>query len=114
MTCLLAPPRRFAVAVLLAAFLVAASSPPANAQTTKDEPKPKAQENAKAKAKAKAKPAPTRPPLPPTHENVPYGDHPRQVLDFYQAETKAPPRSSFSSTAAAGRTAISTEPARPS
>ncbi len=37
-----------------------------------------------AKAKA-ARPAPR-----PTLANVPYGDHPRQVLDFYQAESKDP------------------------
>ena len=28
--------------------------------------------------------------VPPTHENVPYGEHPRQVLDFYQAKSDAP------------------------
>ena len=27
---------------------------------------------------------------PPTHANVPYGDHPRQVLDFYKAEADKP------------------------
>ena len=29
-------------------------------------------------------------PVPPTHENVPYGKHERQVLDFYQAKSDAP------------------------
>jgi acetyl esterase/lipase len=28
--------------------------------------------------------------VPPTQENVPYGEHPRQVLDFYQAKSDAP------------------------
>lgn len=28
--------------------------------------------------------------VPPTHENVAYGEHPRQVLDFYQAKSDAP------------------------
>ncbi|WP_435020897.1 alpha/beta hydrolase fold domain-containing protein [Tundrisphaera sp. TA3] len=67
-------------AALLA--LVAATQAPAHGQATKDEPK--------AKAKATPKPAPTKPPLPPTAGNVPYGDHPRQVLDFYKAESKEP------------------------
>ncbi len=37
------------------------------------------------KAKAKAAPNP-----PPTTANVPYGDHPREVLDFYKAESSTP------------------------
>src|SRR3954447_7672731 len=57
------------------------------AQAPKDEAKPEAKEKEKAKPKAKA---PTGPPLPPTAANVPYGDHPRQVLDFYKADTKEP------------------------
>jgi acetyl esterase/lipase len=42
---------------------------------------------AQAPAPAKPKPAPTRAP---TQANVPYGTHERQVLDFYQADAKAP------------------------
>jgi acetyl esterase/lipase len=68
------------------AFAVAAVAP-VRAQDTKGEPKeaPKTQEKAKAKAKA-----PTGPPIPPTYGNVAYGDHPRQVLDFYKADTTDP------------------------
>jgi acetyl esterase/lipase len=28
--------------------------------------------------------------VPPTYSNVPYGDHERQVLDFFKADTKEP------------------------
>ena len=36
-------------------------------------------------------PAPKNPVgTPPTHANVPYGDHPRQVLDFWKAESDKP------------------------
>lgn len=38
---------------------------------------------------AKAEP-PKAPPIPPTQANVPYGTHPKQVLDFYKAESKEP------------------------
>ena len=80
--------RPFAGWLLAVGLLGLVASPfAARAQDAKDEPK------AKAKAKAKAatpKPAPTRPPLPPTAENVAYGDHPRQKLDFYQAESRGP------------------------
>jgi acetyl esterase/lipase len=37
---------------------------------------------------AKAKAAP--PAVPPTYANVPYGDHPREVLDFYKTESATP------------------------
>lgn len=50
-----------------------------HAQTVKDQPK--------AEAKTKAAPQYS---VPPTHANVPYGDHARQVLDFFQADTKEP------------------------
>ena len=46
-----------------------------------------AQDTPKPKAKAKAKAAPNPPP---TMANVAYGDHPRQVLDFYKAESSTP------------------------
>ena len=75
--------QRFFGAALLAASFLAVTVSPAPAQTTKDEAKPAA------KAAAKAK-VPTGPPIPPTYGNVAYGDHPRQVLDFYKAETKEP------------------------
>jgi acetyl esterase/lipase len=55
---------------------------PAPAQAPKGEGKAEAKEKAKAKAKA---PRPK-----PTHADVPYGEHPRQVLDFYQAESESP------------------------
>ena len=73
-------PRRLGTGFLAAALFGSALGLPASSQTTKDQAKPK----------AKAKAQPTRPPLPPTHGNVPYGDHPRQVLDFYKAETEEP------------------------
>lgn len=56
----------------------------------------RAQEPAKAKAKAKVqakeqvKKKAARPAPPPTQANVPYGEHPRQVLDFYKAESDSP------------------------
>jgi len=62
----------------MAAVLGAAIASPALSQTAPAETK------AKAKAKA-ARPAP-----PPTYSDVPYGDHPRQVLDFFKAESPAP------------------------
>jgi len=62
----------------LSAGLVAACLPPsAGAQT--------------AKAKAKAQPKALRPySVEPTHKNVPYGEHPRQVLDFFKADSDGP------------------------
>ena len=57
---------------LLLALAVATT---ATAQDKKDPPR-----------KAPAKPAGP----PPTMENVPYGSHPRQVLDFYQAKSDQP------------------------
>jgi acetyl esterase/lipase len=74
--------RTLATFLLGVAFLGAVAAPPASAQATKEEPA--------AKAKAAAKGAPTQPPIPPTFGNVPYGDHPRQVLDFYKADTPGP------------------------
>lgn len=42
-------------------------------------------------ARRARKPAKPLPPLPePTQANVPYGDHERQVLDFYQAKSDTP------------------------
>jgi hypothetical protein len=51
-----------------------------------------AQEN-KAEKKAAPKPAVKAPPMnvvPPTHADVPYGKHERQVIDFYQAKSDTP------------------------
>ena len=56
----------------LATLLIVALAPLAIAQEKKANPK------------APAKPAGP----PPTMENVPYGTHPRQVLDFYQAKSR--------------------------
>jgi acetyl esterase/lipase len=75
------PRRTLTTSLLLAALLGPVAIPTAPAQEPKGEATPK--------AKAK-KAAPTRPPLPPTFGNVPYGDHPRQVLDFYKADTRGP------------------------
>ena len=41
------------------------------------------------KGEKKAAP-PTKPSTPPTYADVPYGDHPRQRIDFYQAESTTP------------------------
>jgi acetyl esterase/lipase len=49
-------------------------------------PQEKKEPPKKAEPKAPAKPAGP----PPTMENVPYGSHPRQVLDFYQAKADHP------------------------
>lgn len=61
----------------LALVLVLAVAGFATAQDKKDPPR-----------KEPAKKAPAGPP--PTMENVPYGTHPRQVLDFYQAKSDMP------------------------
>lgn len=68
--------RRFVVLMLVLAFLPLVSAQEPKKQEPKKEP-PK---------KAPAKPAGP----PPTKENVPYGEHPRQVLDFYQAKSDKP------------------------
>jgi acetyl esterase/lipase len=59
------------------------------AQAEKTEAPRKAQAKTKAGLKKVAS-RPTSPPVPPTHADVAYGDHPRQVLDFYQAESSTP------------------------
>src|SRR5829696_6621191 len=65
---------------LLTLLLALALTPLALAQDKKDPPKKEAAKKAPAK--------PVGPP--PTMENVPYGTHPRQVLDFYQARSDKP------------------------
>jgi acetyl esterase/lipase len=52
------------------------------------EPKSKPAAQPKPAAKTQAKRAPSGPA--PTQANVPYGKHPRQVLDFYQAKSDTP------------------------
>jgi acetyl esterase/lipase len=77
-------PPRFARAATCFAIVVALVVPASGQQA-----KEKAKEKADAKAKSKAKAA--MPDLPPkTFADVPYGDHPRQVLDFWKAETREP------------------------
>jgi acetyl esterase/lipase len=71
--------RRILAAASMAALLGVFQATPAASQDTKDQPK----------AKAKAAP-PTKPPVPATFENVSYGEHPRQKIDFFQAETEGP------------------------
>ncbi len=44
----------------------------------------------KAKAKTPAKKKAAAPAVPPTKANAPYGEHPRQVIDFYQAKSDTP------------------------
>src|SRR5262245_27208036 len=76
-------PRRWWIAALAAPCV--ASPRAALAPASPQEPK----EKEKAKAKAKAQPAPLD--LPPkTLADVPYGDHPREVLDFWKAESNGP------------------------
>jgi acetyl esterase/lipase len=72
---------RFRLVALAAGLIAATLIPTAHAQAVKDRPK--------AKAQAKAKAAP-RHAVPPTHADVPYGEHERQVLDFFQAESDGP------------------------
>lgn len=68
----------------VAACLIAMAPAPAQ------EPQPKVEAGEQGK-KAKAKPKPAALDLPPkTFADVPYGDHPRQVLDFWKADTKDP------------------------
>ncbi|HEY2159550.1 MAG TPA: hypothetical protein VGH33_28255, partial [Isosphaeraceae bacterium] len=80
---------------LLPAFLMGAAvlgqAAALTAQDPKDQAKSAANPKSEAKSKAAAKPkAPRRYSVPPTYANVPYGDHERQVLDFFKADTKEP------------------------
>ena len=56
-------------------------SPPHSSQAQGVKEQPKAEQKAK---------APPRYSVPPTFANVRYGDHERQVLDFFKADTKEP------------------------
>ncbi|MBL8826424.1 MAG: carboxylesterase family protein [Planctomycetaceae bacterium] len=67
--------------LLLAAAVISASFSPLDAQETKSPPKAKSQTKA-------ATAAPAGPP--PTMANVAYGSDPRQVVDFYKADSKEP------------------------
>lgn len=71
---------RLAVLVLLAVPLSA------SAQEAKTKAKAKGEVSKKIAGKKKA--APALPP--PSHANVPYGDHPRQVIDFWQVQSAKP------------------------
>ncbi len=76
-------PRRLMVTGLVAALVgVVATNSAVSQQTTKQQAKAKPKAKIQAKLKA-AQPAPT-------HADVPYGDLPRQVLDFYQAKSDTP------------------------
>ncbi len=59
-------------------------------QATPGKEKAKAKAKAKGKAKAKAKAKASVPQQLPTFANVPYGEHAREVLDFYKAESATP------------------------
>jgi acetyl esterase/lipase len=83
-------PRQLAAAALVGALLGAWAAGPALSQTPRDEAKAKAKAKAKGKAKAKAGAKAKSNQPPPTFANVPYGDHSRQVLDFYQAKSSTP------------------------
>jgi acetyl esterase/lipase len=73
-------PRRFQTAGLMAALaILLISTSRSQAQVVKDQPK--AEEKAKAVRRYS---------VPPTFSNVHYGDHERQVLDFFKADTKEP------------------------
>lgn len=82
MTTTASPPRPHHVAVLIAGLVGAmllGPPPRSQAQAVKGEPK----------AEPKAKAA-RRYSVPPTFSDVPYGDHERQVLDFFKADTEEP------------------------
>jgi acetyl esterase/lipase len=72
-----------------AACAVAMLALPSSVMAQAEKSEAKTQVKPKTPAKTPAA-RPTRPPVPPTHADVAYGDHPRQVLDFYQAESATP------------------------
>lgn len=81
-------PRVFALLVLSSSLSVHAAEKPA----TPAVPAPQPTDTA-APAAATPTPAPKATPKPgpkPTLANVPYGDHPKQVVDFYKAESDKP------------------------
>lgn len=72
--------------VLLGGLALGSVPPPAAAQ----EAKAPAARKAQAKKGVARKQAPRPAQRPATYANVPYGDHPRQVLDFYKAASDRP------------------------
>ncbi|HZW33649.1 MAG TPA: hypothetical protein VFF52_23210 [Isosphaeraceae bacterium] len=56
-------------------------SPPDRSQAQAVKGQPKSEKQARAAPRYS---------VPPTFSNVPYGDHPRQVLDFFKADTQQP------------------------
>ena len=82
MTTIATLPRHYqAVGVIAALTGMILLSPPHRAQAQASKVQPKTQQKAK---------APARYSVPPTFANVSYGDHERQVLDFFKADTNAP------------------------
>ena len=71
------------------AMLLATGSMTAQAQNApaKEAPKPAAAQPSATKPVPRPQPKPN---VPPTEANVPYGKHPRQVVDFFKADTKEP------------------------
>ena len=59
------------------------------AQAVKEPAAPPKEDPSKSKGQAETKAAPHYS-VPPTFSNVPYGKHPRQVLDFFKADTAEP------------------------
>ncbi len=81
--------------LLLSAGLLLCGSIQAADPAAKAAEPAKAATPAPASAKTPATPAkvpakPTPPPPTPTHANVPYGPHPKQVIDFFKTESKEP------------------------
>lgn len=77
--------KRFAVIALLSSIAIASHVPCGVAQeATSRQPA----EAVRAKSDAAKRVAPAR--IAPTEANVAYGEHPRQVLDFWQAESDQP------------------------
>lgn len=82
----MSPPARLRLFGLAVGLVAATLIPSAHAQAVKARSKAQAK---KAEAKAQARAA--RPyAVEPTHANVPYGEHERQVLDFFKAESDGP------------------------
>ena len=74
--------RRYQAAGLMAGLAgVILLGMPSRSQAQAGKVQPKSQQKAK---------APARYSVPPTFANVPYGDHERQVLDFFKADTNEP------------------------
>ena len=71
-------------------FVISSSAPNRSlAQAVKEQPKAEQKKKDATKAQQKTKAA-TRYSVPPTFSNVAYGEHQRQVLDFFKANSSAP------------------------